>query len=465
MCTTIREIVLDDKVCQHFDLGLLQEVVRPEHVQQVLSGCHAWEAREGRLNMYAILYWLIALALYPHLSQRAVYSKVVSGLRLFQPQVSQQVPVKSAFSYRREQLSVRPLEWLFALCAGPQATEQTPGAFYHGLRVMAIDGTVDSVPDTDSNRAWFRYSSDDEVSRSPFPQVRLLLLIECATHLICDAEPSSCRQGESSSARELLARSLAPGMLLLWDSAFHSSALIFLARACGAHVLGRLKSNVLTKPLERLADGSYLTYIYEDQDQQRGARLLVRVISYTFTDPRVPSAGQAHRLMTTLLDPVLYPAKELAVLYHERWHVELLFDEIKTHLRLSARTLRSLTPEGVYQELYGVLLAHLAVRTLMLQAATQAELAPTQLSFTETIRILDESLLPMSLASPHYRPVLRSCLLQEIADQRLPAQRLRFQARVVKRVRSKFERKQPFHLKAPPLDPGIDFADFIALVT
>ena len=73
--------------------------------------------------------------------------------------------------------------------------------------------------------------------------------------------------------------------------------------------------------------------------------------------------------MTTLLDPFSYPAKEVAVLYHERWHVEVVIDETRTHLRLSARTLRSLTPEGVLQEIYALLLAHLVARTLMLRAA------------------------------------------------------------------------------------------------
>ena len=74
--------------------------------------------------------------------------------------------------------------------------------------------------------------------------------------------------------------------------------------------------------------------------------MLVRVITYTFTDPRIPGAGeQVYRLVTTLLDPFAYPAKEVAVLYHERWHVELVIDETRTHLRLSARTLRSLTKD------------------------------------------------------------------------------------------------------------------------
>ncbi len=300
------------------------------------------------------------------------------------------------------------------------------------MRLMAIDGTLDSVPDTESNLAYFRYSSDDEVSRSPFPQVLLVLLIECGTHLICDVEPSSCRQGEPTSARDLLARSLGPDMLLLWDSGFHSSALIFLARGCCAQVLGRVICNVLTKPIKRLSDGSYLTYIYEDQDHQCGERMLVRVISYTFSDERVPGADQTiHRLVTTLLDPEQYPAHELAMLFHERWHVEVIFDEIETHLRRSSRTLRSLTPEGVLQKLYGLLLAHIAVRTLMRHSAQEADVAPTQLSFTGTMRILDESLPALTLASWAHRLTLTQHLLVEIAAERLSAQRLRFQARVV----------------------------------
>src|SRR5262249_393356 len=129
-------------------------------------------------------------------------------------------------------------------------------------------------------------------------------------------------------------------------------------------------------------------------------RMLVRVITYTFTDPRIPGAlKQTYRLMTTLLDPFLYPALDLAVLYHERWHVELVIDEARTHLRLSARTLRSLTPSGVIQEIYALLLAHIVIRTIMLRAACQAAVAPTQISFTETVRIMDENLLPLGLVS------------------------------------------------------------------
>jgi hypothetical protein len=415
--------------------------------------------------MEAIIYWLIALHLYPTLSQPRVYSKMVSGLRTIRDDVPEQIPVKSALSYRRKQLGSEILEELFACCAGPKATPETPGAFWKGMRLLAMDGTVESVADTPDNREAFRYSSDDELSHSPFPQARLVLLIECGTHLICDVEISCSRQAEAKGARLLLERWTLEQSLILWDSGFHSSWAIFQVRASGGHVLGCLKSNVLLKACDYLLDGSYLTWIYQDQDHHSGERMLVRVITYTFTDPRIPGAGEkVYRLVTTLLDPFLYPAKEVAVLYHERWHVEVVIDEARTHMRLSARTLRSLTPEGVIQEIYALLLAHSVVRTLMLQAAEQAQIAPTQISLTETIRIMDESLIPLGLVWAPRRLHMVQGLIREIGEQRLPKQRVRIAPRVVKRVRSRYERKKPEHWHTPPLEPDLDFHQIIALV-
>jgi len=466
MRATIAETGLDDKVCQHIDVGMVQEVIPPELIAELLETYQRWEEREQKTNMISIVYWLIALHLYPKLSQRRVYGKLVSGLRTWRDDVAEQIPVRSAFSYRREQLGSEFLQELFARCAGPKATEQTPGAFWKGMRLLALDGTVESVPDTPANRAAFRYSSDDTTSRSPFPQARLLLLVECGTHLICDAELSSCRQAEAPSRDVLLARWSLQGSLLLWDSGFYSSRALFAVRQRGGYVIGRLASTSLPTPLYRLVDGSYLAVIYRDQRHRRGESMLVRVICYTFTDPRIPGAGQqVYRLVTTLLDPFLYPAKEVAVLYHERWRVEVVIDEARTHLRLSARTLRSLTPEGVVQELYALLLAHLVVRTLMLTAAHDADLSPRQLSFTETIRILDETLVPLGLVEAPRRAQMVQGLYREIGQQRLPPQPLRIQPRVVKRVRSRYERKHPDYGPAPALELEVQFQDIIELVT
>ena len=466
MIDTILKNGQDGKVCQQIDMGMLQEVIPTSQIEELLDTYQMWEVRERKTNMIVIIYWLIALHLYPTLSQRRVYGKMVSGLRTTRDDVPKQIPQTPAFSYRREQLGSELLQELFAQIAGPKASEEkTPQAFWKGMRLLAIDGTVESVPDTENNREAFRYSTDDECSHSPFPQARLLLLVECGTHLICDGEISSCRQAEANGLRLLLERWKIEKGLILWDSGFHSSSAIFQVCAFGGHVLGRLKCNILLNPYSTLVDGSYLVPIYEDQSHQRGESMFVRVITYTFTDARIPGAGeQTYRLVTTLLDPFLYPARELAVLYHERWHVEVIIDETRTHMRLAARTLRSLTPEGVVQEIYALLLAHTVIRTLMLEAAEQAHIAPTQISFTETIRIMDENLVPLSLVNAPRRHSMIEQIIKEIGAQRLPKQPIRIQPRVVKRAYSRYDRKKPEHLQAPALEVDATFFEIIAVV-
>ena len=89
----------------------------------------------------------------------------------------------------------------------------------------------------------------------------------------------------------------------------------------------------------------------------------------------------------------------MAALYHERWEIESVFDEFKTHMRGASTVLRSKTPELVEQELWGLLLAHFAVRQLMEQAAWQQGLDPDRLSFTNALRVIKRK-MPQAAALP-----------------------------------------------------------------
>jgi len=326
--------------------------------------------------------------------------------------------------------------------AGPQATPETPGAFWKGMRLLALDGTVESLPDTPSNRESFRYSTDDELSHSPFPQARLVLVVECATHLICDAEISPCRQAEASSTRLLLERGQWEHTLVLWDSGFHCSGAIFQLRASGGHVLGRLKSNVLLKPWCHLSDGSYLTYIYQDQEYHSGERMLVRVISYTFTDPRIAGAGQqVYRLVTTLLDPKQVTKDDLAELYRARWNNELDLRSIKSVMQM--RELRCKTPELVRKEIWAHVLAYNLIRTVMAQAAAGHDAKPRSISFKATLQVL-EAFRPLIAFQGHrgaaHRAALYQQILRAIAVHRVADRPDRFEPRMAKRRPKRYDR-------------------------
>jgi hypothetical protein len=113
------------------------------------------------------------------------------------------------------------------------------------------------------------------------------------------------------------------------------------------------------------------------------------VVEYTLgRDPGRPAAPAPYRLLTTILDPTQAPAAELAALYHQRWEFETTLDELKTHQRGPKVVLRSRSPEMVAQEVWGMLLVHHAIRTLMHRAALDHHLDPDRLSFVRSLRIV-----------------------------------------------------------------------------
>ena len=348
---------------------------------------------------------------------------------------------------------------LFKQVCQPIATPQTRGAFLFGLRLMAIDGTIEDVRDTPANAARFGHHPSAR-GASAFPQLQGVYLVECGTHVVVDASFWPCPTSERVGGFRLL-RSVHRGMLLMWDRGFHDFDMVVATRQRGAHVLSRLPAHVKPQPLRTLPDGSVLADLLPAADarRRRGERILVRVITYTITDPTLPSYGEEHRVITTLLNPCLAPAQAVACAYHERWEIELGLDELDTHQRLVGRTLRSLTPVGVIQEVYGVLLAHYAVRVLMHEAALQADVDPDRLSFGHALEVVRDAVPEFQMVAAGQQRALYERMLHDIAAKRLPARRPRSNARVVKRKMSNFKLKRAEHARPPK--PRGTFADAV----
>jgi hypothetical protein len=315
------------------------------------------------------------------------------------------LPSTAAIVRARRRAGVRLFREVFGAVAGPIATPATPGAFLGGLRLMAIDGTTLDVADTPANaRAFGRPAT--RRGAGAFPQLRLVALIETGTHALCAVVLRPFRGGEAPAARHLL-RAVGPGMLLLWDRGFHGYELVQRTLARGAHFLGRTKTNVVLPPAEVLPDGSYLSAIYPSQTARRRQEggVVVRVVEYTLDTPAGPGT-ERYRLLTSLLDAAAFPAQTLAATYHERWEVETALAEVKVHQWAHPRPLRSQRPREVVQEAYGLLLAHLAVRTLMYQAALRDGVDPDRLSFTGALRVLRRAIPRAQRTAPKQLPLL-----------------------------------------------------------
>ncbi len=370
-------------------LEALEAAIPDRAVEAAIEATGTRERRRRRLPTHLVVTLVVAMGLWASESMRHILAEVVAGWR--EVAVSDRgpwaLPSTSAIVQARQRAGARLLRELFGAVARPIATARTGEAFLGGLRLMAIDGTTIDVADTPENdRAFGRPTTGR--GAGAFPQVRVLALIETGTHVICDAVIRPFRTGEVPTARRLL-RSIGPGMLLLWDRGFHAYEMVRDTRARQAHFLGRTKKNIVLRPTETLTDGSFLARIYPSPKARRRDEqgIEVRVVEYALDTPAGPGR-ETYRLITSLLDERAFPAEQLAATYHERWEIETALDEVKVHQWAHPRPLRSKRPREVVQEVYGLLLAHLAIRTVMYQAALRNGIDPDRLSFTGALRVL-----------------------------------------------------------------------------
>jgi hypothetical protein len=299
----------------------------------------------------------------------------------------------------RRRVGIAPLRWLFNLLRGPAATSRSPGVWWHGLLVCAIDGTTLTVPDTRAVRTRFTKQRGNH-GGAGYPQTRLLALLACGTRTIIDAVFGPTTTGETTYTPDLIP-SLRPGMILLADRNFGAQDLLAEIAATGAEFLVRLKNGRKMPILTRYRDGSYLSLL-------RGLRVRVIECEITISTTAGRHTG-TYRLATTLTDPHRYPASELITLYHERWEIETAYLELKSSI-LGGRVLRARTPHGVEQEIYALLVTYQLLRTAMADATTtQPDLDPDR----------------HVLANP------------------MPTRRLRLCPRIVKRAISKHQARGP----------------------
>jgi hypothetical protein len=385
------------RVSDHISLGVIAKTFPPERVHQVLHQTGKASERERDLPAHVMVYYVIALALFMGVSLREVLRCLLEGLRLLWGAAAVKVAGKSGISQARTRLGEAPLRRLYEELVQPIATRATRGAWYRDWQLISLDGSCLDVADTSANQAAFGCPGS---RRGPgaYPQLRFVALVENGTHVLFGAQQGCYADSETRLAQAVLT-ALRPGFLCLADRGFFGYALWRDAAATGADLLWRVKAGLVLAREQTLADGSFVSTIYPTpQHRKRGVGgIRVRVVEYQLVG--IAGAEPLYRLVTTLLDPDVAPAEELAALYHERWEIEGAFDELKTHLRGAQVVLRSKTPALVRQEFWGLLLAHFAVRGLMHEAALSVGEDPDRLSFLHAVRVIRRK-LPLFAALP-----------------------------------------------------------------
>jgi hypothetical protein len=387
------------RLSDYLSLGVVARVYRRDLVDDVLLETRRREKRTRLLPARLVVYYVIALALFFGEAYEEVMRKMVGGLRLVSAwERGWRVPTASALCQARQRLGEAPLRQLFERAAAPLATSSTIGAWLsHRWRLMAIDGVTLDVPDTPENEKEFGRPSSRTGQGGAFPQVRVVGLGECGTHAIVAADLGPIRTGERELAERLLV-DLDEDMLVMFDRGFFSYHFFTQVQATGAEALFRVSSQLTLPVLQRLPDDSYLSAITPKgisaptsmgEARWRVANrqaALVRVVEYQITDR--DTGGEVYRLITTITDWREALSGDLAAAYNQRWEFEIALDEIETHQIAHTRVLRSKSPEMVRQEIWGILLAHYAIRALMVEAAHDADIDPDRLSFMQSLRVI-----------------------------------------------------------------------------
>lgn len=390
------------RIADYLSLGLLARLVPPSLVHSALEKHEKQSQRIRALPAHAVVYYVMALAMYQGVNAEEVLRMVTEGMAYLGDGVISAKVGKSGISAARTRLGADVMQTIAATSLTPLADEvSTPSAFYRGLRLVSLDGSTLEVADEVANREAFGVPGTNQ-GRTGYPQLRFVGLLESGTHAMFGITLGGYKDAEITLAHETI-KHLKPGYLCLADRGFAGYPIWQSAMKTGANLLWRVPKNRLLPAKTRFADGSYLSEISpapatkQKRHDEPSEPITVRVIDYQM--PGIPDVEPVYRLITTLLDPVAAPAQELAELYHARWSIETTFGEIKTTLKGSEVAMRSKKPDLVQQEFWGLILAHHVVRKLMLEAALLRERPPTDLSFKHSLTLLRRK-LPASGAIP-----------------------------------------------------------------
>ena len=365
-------------------IARFQESLDPDWVEQALIATGTASIRRRRFPADQAVWLVVGIGLF---ADRSI-QEVSEHMELAVPGVPRVAP--SAVSRARYRLGHEPMKWLFEKVASAWSCSPGLGG-YRGLALFAVDGTTLRVPDSDENYEYFgkpggRGGTDD----AGYPQLRLCTLMNLDTRLLVDARFGPFNQSEQDLATELWP-TLPDDSLTILDRGFVNYRVLarLIASGTDRHIMVRMRSDMKYEQLKVLPDGTELAVLRPckaalQREPDIASSLTVRVVHYKHPD------GHPARLCVTLLDPDEYAATDLIALYHERWELEIAYDEMKTHMLHRKESLRSQKPVGVVQEVWGLLLAYTLVRREMLLVAEKAKVPPKQISFwTSLLRIRD----------------------------------------------------------------------------
>ncbi len=419
-----------------------QASIDPNWVAEALNATGKATLRRRRFPAERVLWLVLGMALFRDMP----IVEVVAHLALVLPGSGNGPIAASAIMQARAKLGASPLRWLFETCAQAWANASADRHRWRGLALYGADGTTVRVPDSPQNRAAFGgQSAGAGRGTSGYPLARLVTIMALRSHLLLAARFGAYNVSERTHARELWPCVPNDSLVIVDRGFMYAKDLVPLeSGASNRHWLTRARKSTKWRRLKRLGPGDSLVEVLVNRNSRRADPTLPE--RWTMRAIRYRRRGfRPQTLLTSLVDSAKFPADEIRALYHERWEIELGYDEVKTEMLEREESIRSKTPEGVAQELWGLALAYNLVRLEMERAAEIAEVPPIRMSFASCLRTIRIHLLMFGAASPGRLVKAVEALDRDLALLFvLPPRRSdRLYPRAVKIKMSNYPRKRP----------------------
>jgi hypothetical protein len=411
----------------------------PEWIEDALAATGTATIRRRRLPAEQVVWLVIGMCLFRDQSMRelvATLDRALPGSRGVRV-------APSSIVQARERLGDEPLRWLFERTAETWAHQSARRHQWRGLALYGADGTTVRVPDSPENRERFGGQKTRWDSTSGYPLVRLVSLMALRSHLLAGVRFGPYSTDERTYAAELWP--LIPDRsLTIVDRLFLAARTLLGIERGGSerHWLTRARSTSKWTRVKRLAAGDELVEMTVSDEARRQDPSLPR--TWPMRAIRYKRKGfPAQTLLTSLVDAKRYPAAEIVALYHERWEIELGYNEVKRVMLAREESTRSKSPRGVAQELWGLAIAYNLVRFEAERVAAEAGVPPTRVSFVAALTFIENALRSWGTDSAGRLPERLVKLRQDVGHFILPERRERSYPRAVKIKMSNYPRKRP----------------------
>lgn len=368
----------------------LSQLLPLELIEEAYALTNTVTLRKRKLTLESMVWLLVGMAIYNDKSMADLVNQLDIVDREGKPFVA-----PSALTQRRKNLGEAAMKSVFQ-CMTTHWMKQANFPHWNGLTLLAVDGVTWRTADSPENNTAFTRPQGTQ-----YPQVRMVCQMELSSHLITGSAFDDYVVSETKLAEKLI-DTTPDNSVTLFDKGFYSLGLLHEWQSKGTerHWLIPLKKNVQYQELYSLGRNDKIVTLssnprarklWPELPETMTARLVSRKIN-----------GKHYQVLTSMVDPMRYPAGDIASLYGHRWEIELGYREQKQYMLGNRLTLRSRLPELVKQELWGILLTYNLIRYQMVEMCfnLKGNYLPYQLSFNGSLAQITSLLVGLPYSTP-----------------------------------------------------------------